>query len=171
MRAPPAVRKIEATLVDARVEWPDAFVRFEPVRGDPTPIEDRIRLEPQGELPAIEGVGRILRILKAARFRTPDQPYEFAADPERLEASLRRCIGARVVLKVARRMERVLTVWTDAGVDRIGGVVDFDEDGEGLRVRRRGGQSVLLIPRRSLIRFSCETFAHPEVVAVETPER
>lgn len=146
-------------------------MRFEPVRGDPTPIEDRIRLEPHGELPAIEGVGRILRILRAARFRTPERPYEFAADPERLQASLRRCIGARVVLKVARRVERVLTVWTDAGVDRIGGVVDFNEDREGLRIRRRGGQSLLLIPRRSLIRFTCDTFAHPQVIAVEVPER
>ncbi len=146
-------------------------MRFGPVRGDPSPIEDRIRLEPQGELPAIEGVGRILRILKAARFRTPDRPYEFAADPERLQASLRRCIGARVVLKVARRVDRVLTIWTDAVVDRIAGIIDFNEDGEGLRIRRRGGPSVLLIPRRSLIRFTCDSFAHPEVVAVEAPER
>ena len=35
-------------------------------------------------------------------------------------------------------MERSLTVWTEAGVDRIRGVLDYSEDERGLSVRRSG---------------------------------
>jgi hypothetical protein len=158
-------------LVEGRADWPEVTVRFEPLRGDRTPIEDRVRLEPRGELSAIEGVGRILRILRAARVQAPNNLYELADRPEKVAALLRRCVGARVLLHVARRIERVLTVWTEMGVERIEGVVDFGEDGDGLWVRRKGGQSVLRIPRGSLIRFESSSIPHPEVVSVEVPAR
>jgi hypothetical protein len=162
---------VEAVLVDARAEWPDWVVRFEPVRGDRTPIEDRIRLEPRGELPAIEGVGRILRILRAARIQAPDDLYALESRPEEIVSLLQRCVGARVYLHLARKIDRVLTVWTEAGVNRLEGVVDFGEDAEGLWVRRRGGQSVLRITRGSLIRFASSSVPRPEVVSVEVPDR
>jgi hypothetical protein len=165
------IRRVEAVLVEGRADWPEVIVLFEPLRGDRTPIEDRIRLEPRGELSAIEGVGRILRILRAARVRAPDDLYELADGPEKLTALLNRCVGARIVLQVAQRIERLLTVWTETGVERIEGVVDFSEDAEGLSVRRKGGQSVLRIPRGSLIRFASSSVPHPVVVSVEVPAR
>jgi hypothetical protein len=158
-------------LVDGRAEWPDVIFRCEPVRGDRTPIEDRIRLEPRGELPAIEGVGRILRILRAARVQAPDDLYDPPNGPEQIASLVERCVGARVFLHVAQRIERILTVWTEAGVDRIEGVVDFGEDRDGLWVRRKGGQTLLRVPRGSLIRFASSSVPRPEVVSVEVPSR
>ncbi len=160
---------MEATLVDVQTEGSALVLRYEPLRGDRTPIEDRIRLEPGGELAVIQAIGRALRILRAGRVPIPEKPYALAGDPESLASLLRRCEGARVTLHVSKRMERTLTVWTEAGVERIGGVVDFGEDGEGLWIRRRGGQSLLRIPRRSVVRFSSTSHSRPEVVSVEVP--
>lgn len=157
--------------MDARADWPDVVVRFEPVRGDRTPIEDRVRLEPRGEMPAIEGVGRILRILRAARVRAPADLYDLENRPEEIASLLQRCVGARLYLHLAKKIDRVLTVWTEGGVDRIEGVVDFGEDGEGLWIRRKGGQSLLRVPRGSLIRFASSSVPRPEVVSVEVPNR
>lgn len=158
-------------IVETRADWPEVIVRFEPLRGDRTPIEDRIRLEPRGELSAIEGVGRILRIFRAARVRAPDDLYEPGDGSHEVAALLLRCVGARIVLHVAQRIERTLTIWTETGVERIEGVVDFGQDAEGLWVRRKGGQSVLRIPRGSLIRFASSSIPYPEVVSVEVPAR
>lgn len=158
-------------IVETRADWPEVIVRFEPLRGDRTPIEDRIRLEPRGELSAIEGVGRILRIFRAARVRAPDDLYEPGDGSHEVAALLLRCVGARIVLHVAQRIERILTIWTETGIERIEGVVDFGQDAEGLWVRRKGGQSVLRIPRGSLIRFASSSIPYPEVVSVEVPAR
>jgi hypothetical protein len=171
LRAPPSSRRVDAVVVDARAEGSDIVVRFGPTRGDPTPIEDRIRLEPRGELSAVEGVGRILRILRAGRVQSPKNPYDLPQGLDEILDRLNRCAGARLYLHLAQRMERILSVWTEAGVDRIGDVVDFGEDAEGLWVRRRGGQSLLRIPRRSLIRYASHSFARPEVVSVEIPSK
>ena len=130
------------------------IVHYEPTLGSPGQIDDRIALGPRGEIAAVNGIGRLLRILRAGRVQAPKDPYALASHPEDAAALINRCRGARVRLNVARRFERVLTVWTDAGVDRIREVVDFGEDHEGLWVRRTGGRSVLRIPRRTLIRFA-----------------
>jgi hypothetical protein len=164
-------RTIEAVLGEVSAEGADLLLRFEPVRGDRTPIEDRVRLAAPEEISTIRGVGRLLRILKAARVQPPADPYALARSPGLALELLRRCTGARVVLRVTRRIERVLTIWTDAGVDRISDVLDFEEDAEGLSVRRRGGQSVLRIPRRSLIRFASASRSRPEILSVEIPPR
>ena len=164
-------RSFEAVFVEVEQEGPELILRFEPVRGSRALVEDRIRVGPPGEMSTIQGVGRILRILRAARVRAPAEPYGFAERPEEAVGLLRRCIGARVVLNVTRRVERVLTIWTETGVDRISDVVDFGEDPDGLWVRRKGGQSVLRIPRRSLIRFSSTSHSRPQVVSLETSRK
>ncbi len=147
------------------------IIRFSPRSGTPHEIVDRIPLSPQGEMPAVYGVGRVVRILRAARVPVPSDPYRYMADPERAAALLRRCNGVVVNLHVARRRERVLTLWTEEGIERIRGVLDFFEDGEGLSVRRRNGESVLVFSRKKLIRYEASSLETFEVVSVEVPPR
>lgn len=170
-----ALAKLERVLVSvvsgAEVDGAGLIVRFSTTRGAPQQIEDRIPLSPRGAMPAIYGVGRVVRILRAARMRIPPDPYRYCADPSRAAQLLQRCSGAVVHLRVARRIERVLTLWTEAGVERIRGVIDFFEEADGLSVRRRGGQSVLLFSRKSLIRYEASSQESLEVVSVEVPPR
>ena len=157
--------------MDAQPDGLCIVVRFSPRRGGSAELEDRIPLGPPEELPAVRGVGRLLRILRAGRIQPPPSPYELETDPEAAAELVRRCRGSVVTLEIAQRVERVLTVWTDAGVDRIRGVVDVEENREGLSVRRRGALGVLRIPRSSLVRFSVTSSSFPEVVDIEVPSR
>ncbi len=153
----------------AQALGPSLRVLFVPLRGYPAEIEDYVPLGPPGEIATIQGIGRLLRVFRAGRVRVPPDPYRLGADPERAAELVLRCQGARVDLEVERRVERALTVWTDSGVDRIRGVLDYTEDEEGLSVLRRGGQSLLKFPRQSLIRFAPSSTERLEVLSVEVP--
>jgi hypothetical protein len=134
-------------------------------------IEDRVML-PRGDgVATVRGVGKLLRILRAGRVRAPSEPYVLAGDPGAWAELVRRCRGATVIAVVSRRIERALTVWTDAGVDRFDGVVDWMEDDLGLRLRRDAGGSWLRIPRESLIRWSSLANEVPIVISVDVPAR
>ena len=130
---------------------------------------DHLELGPRGSLEAVHGVGRLLRLLRAGRILAPADPYALDADPEQAARLVERCRGARVVLRVRRRLERALTLWTESGVQRIEHVLDFEEESGGLAIRRRGGQSVLRIPRDSMIRYAASAEESLEILSVEVP--
>ena len=168
-------RRLEASVVRARAEGAGVVIVYAPLRGNPPEIDDHVPLVSGSgsgdDLAAVHGVGRVLRVLRAGRIKAPADAYSLADDPDSTAELLTRCRGARVTLHVAQRFERELTVWTEAGVNRIDRVIDVTEDADGLLVRRRGGDSALRIPRRSLIRFSVDTREHPEVISVEVSSK
>ncbi len=165
----PPINKLSCVVGGAQAAGTLLRVFFIPLRGYPREIEDRVPLSPAGEIATVKGIGRLLRVLRAGRVRVPPDPYQLGANPQRAAELVLRCQGARVELGVERRVERMLTVWTDAGVDRIRGVLDYTEDDEGLSVLRRGGQSLLEFPRQSLIRFAPSSTEWLEVLSVEVP--
>jgi len=131
------------------------LLHYTPLRGQAREIEDFICLGPRGELSAVQGVGRLLRILRAGRVSPPADPYALDDEIEQAVELVERCRGARVQLRVARRMERTLTLWT--------------ESGDLLTVRRHGAQTLLQIPRRQLIRYAPSTREYLEVVSLDLP--
>jgi len=157
------------TAADAELET--LVVRYAPQRSAQSEIEDRIALGPRGDVAAVYGVGRWLRILRAGRVHVPGDPYVVCRDIDFALELLRRCIGSSVELIVARRLERSLTLWTDHGVERIGSVVDFVEGADGLVIRRRGGGPLMYVARESLIRFESALLERLEVVSVDVPRR
>lgn len=157
------------TAADAELET--LVVRYAPQRSAQSEIEDRIALGPRGDVAAVYGVGRWLRILRAGRVHVPGDPYVVCRDVDRALELLRRCIGSSVELVVARRLERSLTLWTDHGVEQIGAVVDFIEGADGLVIRRRGGGPLMYVARESLIRFESALLERLEVVSVDVPRR
>ena len=159
-------KKLACVVSGAETDGASVLVRYSPVRGQATEIEDRIVFVPAGEVETIASVGRFLRILRAGRVRAPADPYGMHDDLEKVAELVCRCRGAAVEVSVRQRFERVLSVWTESGVERISGVLDFQEEADALAVRRRGGQSVLRIPRASLIRYESTTRERLEVTAI-----
>jgi len=155
----------------ADAELATLVVRYTPLRGSPAEIEDRIYVGRPGEVAAVYGVGRWLRLLRAGRVHVSGDPYELCRDTARALELLRRCIGANVELLLSRRLERSLTLWTDTGVERIGAVMDFVEGTDGLIIRRRGGGALMYVARESLIRFESALVERLEVVSVEVAAR
>lgn len=167
----PLARRIAAVVTDTRAELDSLVVRYAPVRGWPSELTDRIALAPDGELAYVAGVGRWLRMLRAARVRIDGDPYQICRDVARAAELARRCIGTTLELVVARRLERTLTLWTDSGVQHLGAVIDFAESGDGLLIRRRGGGPLLHVSRETLIRFESSAQERLEVVSVDVPRR
>ncbi len=164
-------KKLVCVVTGAEVSGDGIVVRFAARRGHPSEVEDRIPLAPRGEMPTIYGIGRLLRILRAGRVPVPSDPYEWSSSPQEACVLVERCIGVLVHLQVRRRIERVLTLWTDSGVERVAGVMDFTEDAEGLSVTRRGGRAVLFISKRNLIRYEASAEEYWVVSSVEIPPR
>ncbi|MGH9885861.1 MAG: hypothetical protein ACREBE_10050 [bacterium] len=167
----PLKRKLTAVLTAADAELQTLVVRYAPQRSAQSEIEDRIALGPRGDVAAVYGVGRWLRILRAGRVHVPGDPYAVCRDIDLALELLRRCIGTSLELVVARRLERSLSLWTDHGVERIGAVVDFVEGADGLVIRRRGGGPLMYVARESLIRFESALLERLEVVSVEALRR
>ena len=161
------MKRISAVVSDATAELESVAVRYAPTRGWPPELVDRIPLGPPGELATIAGVGRWLRMLRAARVSVDGDPYAICRDVEQAAALARRCVGTTLRLVVARRLERALTLWTDSGVQHFGAVIDFSESSDGLWIRRRGGGPVLHVPRETLIRYEPSSQEHVEVVSVD----
>ncbi|MEX2204795.1 MAG: hypothetical protein WEF50_01045 [Myxococcota bacterium] len=155
----------------ADAELATLVVRYTPLRGSPAEIEDRIYIGRPGEVAAVYGVGRWLRILRAGRVHVSGDPYELCRDTDRALGLLRRCIGSTVELLLGRRLERSLTLWTDTGVERIGAVMDFVEGTDGLVIRRRGGGALMYVERDSLIRYESALSERLEVISVELAPR
>jgi urease beta subunit len=164
-------KRLDAVVVDAVAELDALTVRYAPTRGWPKELVDRIPLAPVGELAYVAGVGRWLRMLRAARVHVDGDPYQLCRDVDRATELARRCIGTTLRLVVARRLERSLTLWTDTGVQHFGAVIDFTESPDGLWIRRRGGGPVLHIARETLIRFESAAQERLEVVAVDGSRR
>jgi hypothetical protein len=66
-----------------------------------------------------------------------------------------------------RRLTRVLTIWTESGVQRIRGLLDCIETADGLAVLRREGRGTLHVSRRDLIRYETTTEEDFVVAAIE----
>jgi hypothetical protein len=164
-------KRLDAVVVDATAELGALAVRYAPVRGWPKELVDRIPLEPVGELAYVAGVGRWLRMLRAARVSLDGDPYQLCRDVDRAAELARRCIGTTLRLVVARRLARSLTLWTDTGVQHFDAVIDFTESADGLWIRRRGGGPLLHVARETLIRFESAAQEHLEVVSVDGSRR
>jgi hypothetical protein len=152
-----ATKSVRAVLSAAELEGDLLVLRFSPRSGHAREIEDRVPLSAQGDMGTIHAVGRVLRLLRAARVRAPRDPYQMVREREFALGLVRRCIGAAVQLRLARRLTRVLTVWTESGVQHIRGLLDCIETADGLSVLRRDGRGALHISRRDLIRYETTT--------------
>ena len=160
-------RKLLAVLSGIELEAEHLVLSFAPRGKGPLRIEDIVPLSAPGEMSTVYGVGRLIRLMRAARVPVPRDPYALAHDRERALELLRRCLGVEVQLHVDRRLQRVLTFWTESGVQTVGGLVDLIETPDRLSIRRRGGRSLLHVPKRDLIRFETSTEDEFIVVSIE----
>jgi hypothetical protein len=162
------VKKLLCTISGVEVDGAVLRIRYSPVRGPAGAIEDSIPFLPVGDPGVVRGVGRFLRILRAGRIRVPADPYGLWNDMEQVAQLAGRCQGTRVRLTTQRRTDRLLTVWTEEGVEHIPHVLDFEESGDQLVVRRRGGLSPLYYPRRRVVRYEASSSQRLEVISLES---
>ncbi len=150
-------------------ERPGVHLRFRTRGGRSTGevVDDFADLSPGPTVASALGLGRVLRLLRAARVAAPRPPAALLGAPAEAARRLERALGAAVVLAVRPRSSVHFTVWTEQGVARVDDVLEVVEDTTAFWVRRRDGALALRVPREGVVRRQtrCETWL--EVTSIE----
>jgi hypothetical protein len=181
----PAHRRIQATFTGAvaipadgdagpehgRVSDEVGGVRlgFRPVarRLDIERIEDFADLRPQETVTAVEGLGKVLRLLRAARIALPDDPLDLVGQEEFVAGLLERAVGTRVVLELRARSRIRFVAWTDGGIETVDHVTEVLESDDAYLVLRKKGRFPVRLPRDRVVRQRTETERWYEVMHIE----
>ncbi|MCH7708986.1 MAG: hypothetical protein IH884_10890, partial [Myxococcales bacterium] len=149
-------RRILARFVDATPVLDDhrvgALLSFEPERSRiiVDRIEDFAELGPALTVPAVAGLGKVLRILRAARIALPNDPLQLVGKVSDCIALLQRAVGTRLQIEVRPRTCLRFRVWTEQGSRRIDNVQEVIEDKYGFLVRLRNGAPSIHVPRQDV---------------------
>jgi hypothetical protein len=130
-------------------------------------IDDFALLGPELTVPAVEGIGKVLRILRAARIAAPRDPQALAGRVTEACDLLERALGRDFTLQVRARSRVLFTAWTESGIETVDDVSDVVENEQGYLVMRRGGRFPLRFDRERVVRRETETRRWFELVGVE----
>jgi len=144
--------------------------RPERTRIDVEEITDFADLGPEHCVPSVRGLGKVVRILRAARLAPPEDPLSMLGEVSQVAALLERAIGTVLRLEVRARTRMRFTAWTEEGVETIDGVADVLETPDALLVFMQRGRLPLRIPRERIVRHQLESERWYEVVRIERLE-
>ncbi|MHC4606805.1 MAG: hypothetical protein ACYTAF_07685 [Planctomycetota bacterium] len=161
-------RFVEASLVDED-ERSGAMLGFVPrgPRIDPGRIDDFADLGPALTVRAVRGLGKVLRLLRAARIAVPVEPLGLVGSAPAAVELLDRAVGTMVHLALRPRTRLTFVAWTEGGVEVVPDVEEVLEDATGYLVRRRRGRTPVLFERAAVVRQKTERERWHEVLDIE----
>jgi hypothetical protein len=113
------------------------------------------------------GVGKVLRLLRAARIAAPPEVDSLKGDPSRAATLLERALGTSVRLEVRPRSRVRFTVWTESKVESVSDVAEVLEDESAYLILRLGGRFPVRLPREKVVRQRIESETWYEVTSIE----
>lgn len=175
------LRRIVARLEEAVAERPEGRpgvrLRFRPA----SPGLARETLEdfadlgafPSGSdlsIPVALGVGRVLRILRAARIAAPTDPLHLVGREELAARLLQRAVGRPLRLTLRRRTRLRFLAWSEEGLHVAENLLDVREAPDAYLAYPAHGGAPLRFSREAVARVSRELAPWFEVVEVERAE-
>jgi hypothetical protein len=141
---------------------------FEPARAlpDAERIEDFASLVPDDTIPAVLGLGKVLRILRVARIAAPADPRTLLGREDAAADLLERALGTRLVLRVRPRNRISFAAWTEGGVHTIEDVAEVIESRDAFFIVRRSGWPVH-IARETVVRRHTRSERWYQVMEIE----
>jgi len=133
-------------------------------------IDEWVDLGPDASLAAVAGLGRVLRVLRAARIAVEGAPEQLVGDVPRVASLLARAAGTEVRLVLRRRSMLRFHAWTEDGRQTIDDVAEVQEHDDAYLVLRRGGRFPLRFAREAVIRRQTECDRWLEIVDIERRE-
>ncbi len=130
-------------------------------------IEDVADLGPELTVASVAGLGKVLRLLRAARLARPRDPHTLLGDEEGAARLLERARGTRLRLGLRSRSRLRFVAWTESGVEAVNDVAEVIESPLAWLVRRRNGRFPVLVSRAAVVRHRTETERWYEVVEIE----
>jgi hypothetical protein len=145
---------------------------FEPLTGrlGTARIEDWAEIGPDLSTDAVEGIGKVLRILRVARIAVRANAEELAGEPDRLLTLLERAVGTELRLVLRRRSLLHFLVWTEEGFTRVEDISEVEELEDAYVVRPRGARFPRRFPRERVIRQKTDCERWLEVVEIRRPD-
>ena len=168
-----ATRRLHSRFVEAAPERREAgvgvWLRFDPLRSraDAERIEDWADLGPALTVPAVQGLGKVLRLLRAARIAAPRDPLGLVGQEDHAGELLLRAVGTEVRLTLRPRTRVRFLAWTEHGVETVHDVEDVTVEGDAYLVRRFRGRFPLRFERSSLVRHRTESERWHEILDIE----
>ncbi len=172
-------RRVEAQFTHATpligAERQGVLMVFEPISArttaslGATQIDDFADLGPELTIPAVAGIGKVLRTLRAGRIAAPDLSA-LLGHANAAAALLARAQRAPVVLCLRSRVSTRFVAWTESGVQSVEDVIDVVENADAWIVSPRHGP-LLRISRAGVARQLTEAQRWWEVVAIERSKR
>ena len=141
--------------------------RSEGGRGAVGRIDDFACLDETLSVETALGIGKVLRLLRAARIAAPSQLDSLKGDPTRAATLLERALGTCVRLEVRPRSRVRFTVWTESGVESVSDVAEVLEDESAYLILRLGGRFPVRLPREQVVRQRTESETWYEVMSIE----
>ena len=147
------------------------MLEFEPIRArlDVPSICDFAEIGPALTLAAVAGLGKVLRILRAARIAAPHEPAALLGQHARVLGLLDQARGTRLVLSVRRRSRISFVAWTEQGVETVSDIVDVLENDGHYMVLRRSARAPVRFSRDHVSRHQTERERWYEVVGIDRP--
>lgn len=130
-------------------------------------IEDFADLGPALTLPAVAGLGKVLRLLRAGRVAAPRDPLALVGQERRAAQLLERVAGTAVRLELKPRFRMCFVVWTERGIETVDDVSEVKEHPDAYLVLRRGDRLPARFPRATVIRHTTRSERWHEVLDIE----
>lgn len=130
-------------------------------------IDDHAQLGPELTVPAVTGLGKVLRILRAARIALPRDPKVLIGRPALSSQFLDRAVGTELMLLVRPRTRLRFVAWTETGIETVDNISEVIEAEEAYLIRFPKGRFPLRVPRESVVRHRTEFERWFEVLDIE----
>jgi hypothetical protein len=137
------------------------------VRAPTDRIDDLAVLGPEPSVDAVQGLGKVLRLLRAARLARPARPRCLLGRAQQTSALLERALGTAVILHVRPRSCVSFTLWTEAGLERVDDVAEVVESEDAYLVVRQGGRAPLRMARDSVSRTHMQCSTWYEILGID----
>lgn len=129
-------------------------------------IDDWAELGPELTIATVFGLGKVLRILRAARVVAPE-PAALLGNAGVAADLLTRALGTELVLGVRPRSRLRFVAWTETGVETVEDVSEVVESEDAYLVLRRRGRFPVRLPRESVVRRRTERENWYEVLEID----
>lgn len=173
-----AIRRIRAIFDGATPAAPEVegepapcavVLHFRPDRArlEVEQVDDHASLGPELDIPAVAGLGKVMRILRAARVSAGGDIESILGRRDHILELLARASGTMLVLELRPRSRVRFTAWTDAGVETVDDVNEVLEAPDAWLVTRQRGRFPIRVPRDAVIRQRTDCERWYEVLEIE----
>ena len=144
-------------------------LRFHPLRNHlgVDHFEEFAAIGPELCIPAVSGIGKILRILRAARISAPRDEVELLGQQDRVQGLLERAVGTQLALGLRPRTRIRFDAWTEEGHVAFADIQEVVELPSEYLVIHKRGRFPTRLPRDSVLRQQTDCERWFEVVEIE----